>query len=105
MAMPPNTESNLALFVLLTAASCSTLPERSWPPRLVGEIEVVHHIAPGGSRPRCRSPTNGSRSDRTRTAHIEARIDGAFVVPTTLMSCASIAATAFGVAGEAPSRR
>ena len=30
------------LWAALITAACSTVPERRWPPRLVGEIEVIH---------------------------------------------------------------
>ncbi|MCC6783247.1 MAG: hypothetical protein IT457_10435 [Planctomycetes bacterium] len=54
MAIPPNTSGSLAprpaLAALLFLAACSVLPERAWPPRLLGEIEAVYHIAPGGER-------------------------------------------------------
>ncbi len=109
MAMPPNTESNLALLVLLAATSCSTLPERSWPPRLVGEIEVVHHIAPGGAR-LVAVPLSDERITildlHAHTPAVEERWIGGrrfFVVPEDVAELRiHCRYRAFGVAGEAP---
>ena len=58
MAIPPNTRRSLpgraasaaVLTAALIATACSTLPERAWPPRLVGEIEAVYHLPAGTGR-------------------------------------------------------